>query len=72
MRQTVNDVYKIGNTGHRVTVLSYAENNNPVIIVDIHDPEGIIIDRVTLKVPVVNGQKPQFNIERTDHVPYEE
>ncbi len=71
-RQTVNDVYAIGRTGYRLTVLSYTNNEDPYVYVDIHDPSGTIVDRAVLTVPIITGQEPKLNIVRTNNVPKEE
>lgn len=67
-RQTANDVYMIGRTGYRLTVLNYQENEKPIVIVDVHDPSGTIVDRAVITVPIINGQQPKLDIVRTDTV----
>jgi len=62
----MNNDYPIRETGYRLTVSSFGENNEPSVYVDVRNSEGTIVDRAILTVPVDENNQPQLTVFRMD------
>lgn len=58
---------RVGNTGYTLTVNVYGKDENePRVLVDLHDPSGTIAETVVVRVKVEENSNPALSVVKAE------